>query len=311
MTPVRNEAWILDSFLQCTSIWADHIIIADQQSTDGSKEIALRYSKVRLIENNLSTYNESERQVLLINEARKIPGQRLLITLDADELFIADFMETSDWQKMLTASPGRVFGFNWINLMPRYKKCWISEGYFPWAFMDDGSVHKGDEIHSPRVPLSSWADIIPLPQIKVLHYQYVNWQRMQSKHVYYQCLERIKFPQKSAVEIFRMYHHMYGIPKNKITNCSDKWFAGYENGGIKVRTMEFDNNNWFDKEVLNLIELYGAKKFHKECIWTGEKKEYDPRNLWDKLVHFWLQKTMKIPGYRIVTMADRKLKRIY
>jgi len=32
MTPVRNEAWILHAFLKATSLWADHIIIADQNS---------------------------------------------------------------------------------------------------------------------------------------------------------------------------------------------------------------------------------------------------------------------------------------
>ena len=33
LTPVRNEAWILRAFLEATSLWADHIIIADQMST--------------------------------------------------------------------------------------------------------------------------------------------------------------------------------------------------------------------------------------------------------------------------------------
>lgn len=35
LTPVRNEVWILDRFLKAASFWADHIIIADQMSTDG------------------------------------------------------------------------------------------------------------------------------------------------------------------------------------------------------------------------------------------------------------------------------------
>ena len=39
LTPVFNEAWILPAFLKATSLWADYIIIADQMSTDGSREI--------------------------------------------------------------------------------------------------------------------------------------------------------------------------------------------------------------------------------------------------------------------------------
>ena len=30
LTPVKNEAWILDRFLKCAGLWAEHIIIADQ-----------------------------------------------------------------------------------------------------------------------------------------------------------------------------------------------------------------------------------------------------------------------------------------
>ena len=42
ITPVRNEAWVLDAFLTCTSSWADYIILADQHSDDGTREIAAK-----------------------------------------------------------------------------------------------------------------------------------------------------------------------------------------------------------------------------------------------------------------------------
>ncbi|MFZ0503142.1 MAG: glycosyltransferase family 2 protein, partial [Chthoniobacterales bacterium] len=57
LTPIKDEAWILERFLKCASTWADHIIIADQQSKDGSKEIARRFPKVTLIENNSESFN--------------------------------------------------------------------------------------------------------------------------------------------------------------------------------------------------------------------------------------------------------------
>ncbi|GAG56902.1 unnamed protein product, partial [marine sediment metagenome] len=44
LTPVKNEAWILDNFIKCASLWADHIIIADQDSTDDARKIAKKYS---------------------------------------------------------------------------------------------------------------------------------------------------------------------------------------------------------------------------------------------------------------------------
>ena len=43
LTPVRDQAWILASFLDAASLWADHIFIADQQSTEDSPNIAASY----------------------------------------------------------------------------------------------------------------------------------------------------------------------------------------------------------------------------------------------------------------------------
>ena len=113
MTPVRNEAWVLHAFLKATSLWADYIIIADQMSIDGSREIALSYPKVILIENNNPDFNEAERQKLLIDKAREIKGDKILFGLDADEIFSANFQETEDWNKILTSKPGDVFWFKW------------------------------------------------------------------------------------------------------------------------------------------------------------------------------------------------------
>ncbi len=82
LTPVRNEAWILERFLRCASLWADHIVIADQRSDDGSPEIARRFPKVLLIANDTVGLDEAARQRLLLAAARRIAGPRLLVTLD-------------------------------------------------------------------------------------------------------------------------------------------------------------------------------------------------------------------------------------
>src|SRR5437667_3161139 len=93
LTPVKNEAWILDRFLQCASLWADHIIVADQCSEDESREIVGRHPKVILIENPSPVYDEGARQKLLLEAARRIPGKRLLIALDADEMLTANWRQ--------------------------------------------------------------------------------------------------------------------------------------------------------------------------------------------------------------------------
>ncbi|MDR3287618.1 MAG: glycosyltransferase family 2 protein, partial [Prevotellaceae bacterium] len=79
LTPVRNEAWILNAFLQATSLWADHIIIADQTSIDGSLDIASQYPKVTVVKNDSADLDENYRMNLMYAEARKIEGEKIFI----------------------------------------------------------------------------------------------------------------------------------------------------------------------------------------------------------------------------------------
>lgn len=308
LTPVKNEAWILETFLKCTSIWADYIIIADQNSTDGSIEIAKKFEKVILINNPSSEYNEVERQKLLLGEARKISGKKLLITLDADELLTANFQKTEEWQKMLNASEGDIFGFEWINIMPGFKKAWINKGPFPWAMIDNGATHSGKEMHNPRIPISDTNKIITLNSIKVLHLQYLNWARMNSKHNYYQCLERIKYPTKSPVEVYRMYHHMDTISKSLLINVLPEWISEYEQRGINLTRLTFENRYWFDDEVERLFKQYGAEHFKREAIWNNKWTIKDPRNIIDKFIHLYWRITQAYYNISIIKKTDRLLR---
>jgi glycosyltransferase involved in cell wall biosynthesis len=308
LTPVKNEAWILDKFLAATSFWADYIIIADQNSTDGSLEIAKRYEKVILINNPSSEFNEPERQKLLLSEARKIKGKKLLITLDADEIFTSDFQQTAEWQQILNANEGDVFGFEWVNVMPGFKKAWINKGPFPWAIIDDGSEHSGKEIHSPRIPISESTKITTIKTFKVLHLQYLNWARMQSKHNYYQCLERIKYPAKAPVDIYRMYHHMDSISKSNLIDILPEWINEYENKGIQLTNLKFEKRYWFDDEVEQLLSKHGSETFKREAIWEKQWSHKDPRNMLDKAIQLYLKTTQPFSKSPIVKKIDRQLR---
>ena len=182
ITPIKNEQWILDNFIQCTSLWADYIIIADQNSTDKSKEIAQKYPKVILVDNPSSEYNESSRSKILIEAARRIPAPRLIIALDADEMLTANFMYSPEWEKVLQVPQGTMIKFSWANVAPDFKSYWNTPMEFHWGLMDDGTEHIGSKIHSNRIPISS-SGITPisLQEIRVLHYQYTHWERMKSK----------------------------------------------------------------------------------------------------------------------------------
>lgn len=317
LTPVRNEAWILDKFLKCTSLWADNIIIADQMSTDGSREIASRYPKVILVDNISETFNEPERQKLLIEEARKIPGDRLLITLDADEIFTPNILTSTEWQTMLAAKPGTIFKFQMANIRPDFQKMWLVN-HFPWGYMDDGSNHNNNgKIHTGRIPLPPMNDTVILNQIKVMHLQFTYWERMQSKHRWYQTFEIINFPGKSPLKIFRMYHHMFGLSKQEIIPIPDEWFSEYNSLGIDLTSVHTKPMIYFDEQCLQMLEQYGGETFKKLNIWdlnwvekaelygkTNLKFYVDPRSKLDKYIQKYLVKTQSVRHRVIIRVID-------
>jgi len=324
LTPVKNEAWILDRFLKSTSLWADYIIIADQMSTDGSQEIAKSYPKVILIDNPDETYNEASRQNLLINEARKIEGPRLLITLDADEIFTPNILSSPEWQTIIDSEPGTIFKFQWANFKPDLQKMWYG-AFFPWGYMDDGCDYESKiTIHAGRIPFPDGHKVVEVKQIKVIHFQYTNWKRMQTKHAWYQCFEQMNFPGKGALNIFRNYHHMYAIPVNQLYSIPEEWISDYNKLGIDITKVCYETKIWWEEKVLDYIKEYGAKTFRKLRIWdinwqekaklwdkTNIAEYKDPRNIIDRIIQTWLLKTQTVYHKRHIRQTERVIRKLF
>jgi glycosyltransferase involved in cell wall biosynthesis len=307
LTPIKNEAWILERFLECTSLWADHIIVADQNSTDGSQEIVRRFPKAKLIQNSSSEYNEVDRQRLLINEARKITDDGILIALDADEILGGDWEKSAEWSRMKKSSRGTGVLLARINLFPRAQKYWCPET-LPFGFIDDGREHLGKWIHSYRIPFLDDMPSLTLKDVKVLHYQYIDWPRMLSKHRWYQCLETIKAPSRSFVEIYRQYHHMNAIPHEQIGNVDENWFVRYKSSGIELPSAQPQSYYWWDIESLRMFAKHGIQRFRRLAIWDIKWEPIqaaiseshlprlnlsDPRSFIERLVHFYLRLSQK------------------
>ena len=305
LTPVKDEAWILDRFLRCAAMWADHIIVADQGSTDGSRAIALQHPKVTLIDNPEPAYNEGARQKLLLAAARQIPsdGPRVLIALDADEIFTANRTDCGEWASVFAAAPGTVITFNWVNLRPDLESCWVQPEDLPLGFVDDGSDHTGIAIHSTRIPSPLGAPILRMRALKVLHYQYTDWARMESKQRWYQCWERLNQPGRRAANIYRQYHFMHAVGPDQVRPIRPEWLAAYQQAGIDVTSVRRDGTYRWDREILTLLEQHGPAMFQRLDIWDVDWEDLakqlghhgtkitDPRSWLDKAVLNWLRAT--------------------
>ena len=260
LTPTKNEEWIIERFVKAAALWADCIIIADQMSTDQTVEIAKRNPKVEIVQNRSETFNENERQKLLICEARKHFGRKLLIALDADEFLTGNFFDSQEWNEMLYAEEGTVFNMRWPFIKEGFREYWTTENsYQKFAVIDDGSPHIGTAMHSVRIPMAMHAKQIFLKDIQVMHFQYTDWKRMERKHLWYQCYEHIKNPQKSIFEIYRMYHHMYVKQQYKV--IPDDWFNYYDRNTIILKQNKQLTEYWWDNEIREFLTQYGSDYF--------------------------------------------------
>ncbi len=174
--PVKNEEWILEKTLACHSLWADHIIVADQNSTDSTSDICKNFSKVVYIKNSEASFNEGQRRQLLLDAARQFDGQNLIFALDADEIVTADIMEEKVWESLLALiRPGMSVELPWIQLWrnPRVFRndgsVW-SKSLKPFVYWDDRTMSFGPgEIHLSRVPEAAARNAAVFDQINGLH----------------------------------------------------------------------------------------------------------------------------------------------
>ena len=320
---MKDEAAQLDRFLSAASLWASHIVVADQGSTDASVAIASRYPKVRVIHNNGRDYDEQARQKMLIEAARQINGPRMIVALDADELLSANVLASDEWKRALAAGPGTAILFDWFNLLPDLRRGWAVSTGLPWAYIDDGREHVGAPIHSPRVPWHESCPKIGMRDVKVLHYQYTDWALMKRKQMWYQCWETLHSPRMRPMDIYRRYHHMDALDHSTVVEAPRAWFADYEAAGIPVRKAAPVPTDKWDQRILQLLAENGARRFRKVDIWSvdwasrlrqlapeasnGGATVTDPRRLCDRLMLAWLRKS-QASGHR--RLSDNLVRRV-
>ena len=320
MTPVRNEAWVLRLFLTVTSQWADHIVIADQMSTDGSREIAASFPKVTLIDNNNPNFNEAERQSLLVAKAREIAAGQdcILWGLDADEIFDAHFRDTKDWERIIKSKPGDVFWFKWAEICPDKEHYWISPStYYPWMFHDDGKEPHGNYVrnmHSMRIPYPiEEKQLYYVDDFRVLHLAYLNQYRVASKRRFYTFIDW-EMNHRSSIKLSRSYAQ---IKKEDIVETLPSYYIySIQNNGFDMWSMvdTEDQKCWMDDYVLERLDYYSPKAIRRLDIWANSIEEYkskDTRSFIDKLIHTYLHKTQRIKNTFFVRTFDKVLSKIY
>lgn len=321
MTPVRNEAWVLRAFLETTSLWADYIIIADQMSTDGSREIAREYSKVILIDNKNPEFNEAERQSMLVAKAREVAAghDTLLWGLDADEILAANTFETEDWKRILNSKPGDVFWFKWAEICPNQKEYWLSPKiYYPWLFHDDGKEPHGNYVrnmHSMRIPYpKEEKQMYYVDDFRVLHLAYLNQNRVASKRRFYQFVDW-EMNHRSPITLYRNYTQTK--KDDQIISLPESFLYKKDNYGFDLLDMVDTNVSkcYMDEYIVERLPRHSRNELRKLDIWDtvfiNNYYRRDPRRNVDKWVHSYLKNTAMKRGNFFIRCVDKILQKLY
>ncbi len=325
ITPVRNEAWVLDAFLTCTSSWADYIILADQHSDDGTREIAQKYEKVILIDNPTQEWYEYICRTKLLEEAAKIPGDKVIFGLDADEFLSEGFEKTASWQNIVNAKGNTIFCFNWLNLFDNFNTVEYTKMHFEWAahfdestdFVEEYKKRERHAVHCSRVPCleTGVCQYINVDDFWVVHLAKLNHQKIRQKYDFYQVTWVDKNQEKAnPINMYRGYNKYYPDQLSHLENPVKLCCVGDgKDYSYLVRSSDYGKH--YVDEMVQVFRREGTEKFLKLCIWDNpylKKAGVNPKiPLKYRLLHSYLKKTQNKADNRIIKLFDKILIRLY
>lgn len=324
ITPVRNEAWVLDAFLTCTSSWADYIILADQHSDDGTRDIAAKYEKVILIDNPTNEWYEYLCRTRLLEEAAKIPGDKIIFGLDADEFLSEGFEKTDSWQRIINSNKNEIFCFNWLNLFDDFSTVEYTNMHFEWAAHFDGTIDFVEEykksekhaVHCMRVPCLNVEQLeyVNVDDFWVVHLAKLNHQKMRQKFDFYQVTSVDKNEGKAnPIGMYRNYMKYYPDSITRLDNPVKLCCKGNPTDySYLVKSSDYGKH--YVDEMIQVFKREGTDKFIGLCIWDNpylKAAGFNPKiPLKYRFLHSYLRMTQNYSEKKMVKLLDKILKRI-
>jgi len=341
--PAKNDAWFVEKAAKSLSMWADHVMIFDESSTDGSELI---YRKLELIGNievirdrPKFDFTTPDLRNYMLNSARKFEGNNLIIEMHADEVMSAKILESCIRSKLTEdLNPGDALMLPWTTLWKnptlfRNDSSVWANNHCWFGYVDDRNVQfTGPVFHGPRAPESFLKNKKTPSSLEVMHYQFVNLENERSKQALYQIFERNHYPKRNVEWINKRYAVAFDERGLGVDQIAPEKIIPWVDLGIPLLDEYSDADlNWRDIEVLKNFDRYGLERYKDLNIWYidwNQKKQKlinqglwdgsleivsDPRDISTRISHTWLMKTQLYPFWRFnffVLLAEKILAKI-
>jgi len=270
LMPIRNELAMLQYNLPNILLWADHVIIADQHSTDGTRDLYKKYPEVTVVDNNHQGHS-NEVYWQLLKEARRFGDKNIIFYIDADEWVPADLMKQELAKQDYV--PGMQIDMQWIHPWKSFEQ-YRTDGIYRKLTKRVGWIDNGQYQHDHTYVIHGHTSIIPncdgpviCLQTPLIHLQFLAFERLQWKQAWYRCGEHIA-KAFSPQRINNKYRHTlehYGI---KLSPMPAKW---KESAGVIPESVFETVSLWQRTTVLNWIDEYGLEFFEPLQIWHIEE----------------------------------------
>ena len=270
LLPVKNEAWVLPHTLACLSGFCDVILVHDQQSTDGSRDIAAQFPKVVWIDSPDSKICEQARWQLW-DIARQYDGQNLLWCTDADEVVSPSRMRGFLDRRRAELTGGEVvdaFYCHFWNDRARYRAG--LGGYAPYwkpvAIVDNRRREydrsRALPLHEERVPVGADSVRLRAEEAPVLHLQWLLPNRSQMRQAWYRCREFLH-GERSVRAINEQYAGTLPVWYVPTAPIPQDWLDG-----VTLPDPSVDQQpTWQQEEIIVWFDTRGVEFFEPLEIW--------------------------------------------
>lgn len=299
-------------------------------STDGSRDLYDKFHasvkcnvfggecKLIVVDNPRKEMHMAATRRLLFEEAKKIDGDKILFTLDADEFLSGNFTETEGWKTILNSEPGDVFEFRWMNLTADASQYTLGQPYY-WALhVDEDSLNgkfPDNFIHEWRLP---WPPQVnheyEIDDIRLIHFARVNIKRQCNKVRFYQVSQAASLEKYSGIVFFRSYNHEVEAIRYEMPDYAYAFYIKHAVNVIDLLDLQ-DDGAHYTLFVLDIIGRKDLRFFRKLNVWDVDflirNKLPNPYRWIDKIMHCYLRATCKISDNVFIRGVDYILKKMY